>query len=312
MELLFLGTGAGMPTKERNVTSIALTMYEERGSFWMFDCGEGTQHQVLKSPLRLSKLEKLFVTHLHGDHIFGLPGLLSSRSNQGGTASLTLYGPPGIKEYIRTSMQLSQSRMNYELNIIEIQEGIVFEDEQVSVSARMLDHRIDSYGYRIEEKPKLGTLLTEKLNGLGIRPGPLFGMLKRGMDVTLEDGTRIIAADVVGPPVPGRTIVILGDTRPSEGSAALAKRADVLVHEATFAQELSDLAKEYYHSTTKEAAQTAVEAEVKALILTHISGRYAQDGAQLLEEEARSLFPNAYVAHDFWSYEIPVKSREEI
>ncbi|ANE47865.1 ribonuclease Z [Paenibacillus swuensis] len=311
MDIYFLGTGAGMPTKERNVTSIALTQYEERGSFWLFDCGEATQHQVLRSPLKLSKLEFIWITHLHGDHIFGLPGLLSSRSNQGGTSPLTIFGPKGIEAYIRTSMQISQSRLNYDMNIVEISEGLVYEDEQCTVETALLDHRIDSYGYRIQEKPKPGSLDIAKVKSYGLLPGPQYGLLKNGTDVTLPEGTVIRSSDVVGPPQPGRIIVVLGDTRPCANVLRLAQGADLLVHEATFAQELAALAREFYHSTTSEAAHAAAAAGANQLVLTHISGRYADEGTDLLLEEARRIFPNTQVASDHSSYPIPLRAKEE-
>lgn len=179
MELYFLGTNAGVPTIQRNVTSIALRLLEERRSIWMFDCGEGTQHQVLRSPIRLGKLEKLFITHLHGDHLFGLPGLLSSRGYQGGTSPLTVYGPPGLKAYLDISLAVSQSRIPYKIEIVEHTGGTVFEDDGFKVEAALLEHRIDSYGYRVTEKDSPGSLNTELLKSYGLKPGPLYGKLKK-------------------------------------------------------------------------------------------------------------------------------------
>jgi ribonuclease Z len=303
MELYFLGTGAGMPSRLRNVTSIALTMYDERGSMWLFDCGEGTQHQILSSPLKLSKLEYIFITHLHGDHIFGLPGLLSSRSHQGGVSPLTLFGPPGIESYVQTSLQLSESRINYELKFSEVNDGILFEDSHCKVTAAKLEHRIDSYGYRIEEHAKQGELLVDKLKQMGVPPGPMYGQLKKGIDILLPDGTTVTASEVIGPPIPGRTIVIIGDTKRCETSMKLAEHATVLVHEATFSGELMDLAAQFYHSTTVDAAITAQQAGVQTLICTHISARYSDDGdIENLLEQARSIFPESFIAYDHWRY----------
>ncbi|SEG05801.1 ribonuclease Z [Paenibacillus sp. UNC499MF] len=309
MELYFLGTGAGMPARHRNVTSIVLNLLPERGSIWFFDCGEGTQHQILRSPVKLSKSEKLFVTHLHGDHIFGLPGLLSSRSYQGGDTPFTIYGPKGIKAYVDMSLQLSQVHLDYELVIREIpsEGGVVFEDETFRVEAAPLEHRIECFGYRIVEKDLPGKLQQEKLHELGITAGPLYGRLKQGQTVKLEDGRELHGSDFVGPSIKGRTVTILGDTKPCGNSALLAEGADVLVHEATFGAEREDLAEAYDHSTTEQAARTASDGGVGALIMTHISSRYQGEGADRLLEEARAIHPDSWLAEDFYSHVVPRK-----
>ncbi|KGE17332.1 ribonuclease Z [Paenibacillus wynnii] len=305
MELYFLGTNAGIPTLQRNVTSIVLRLLEERRSYWMFDCGEGTQQQVLKSPLRLGKLEKLFITHMHGDHLFGLPGLISSRGYQGGTSPLTVYGPPGIKAYLETSLSLSQSRIPYKLEIIEHTGGLIFEDEGFKVEAGLLEHRIDSYGYRIVEKDSPGSLNTELLKAKGLKPGPLYGKLKKGFDVMTEEGETIHATDVLSKPKRGRVITILGDTRPCPGALHLSLDADLLLHEATFSQDLTDMAYQYYHSTALQAAECAKEAGARRLLLTHFSSRYSSfDELVPLLEEARSVFPETQLAEEFTAFPI--------
>lgn len=299
MELYFLGTNAGVPTLQRNVTSIGLRMLDERRALWLFDCGEGTQHQILSSPLKLSKLEKIFITHLHGDHVFGLPGLLSSRAYQGGTTPLTVYGPPGTERMITTVMELSQSRINYELKIVEHTGGLLFEDESFIVESALLEHRIDSYGYRITEKDRPGSLDQAKLAEYGLKPGPLFGRLKRGETITLDDGRAVRPEDVLGAPKRGKVITILGDTRPCANVLPLAKQADVLVHEATFMDDLADTAHEYYHSTAKQAAEAARAADVGELIMTHFSSRYKDDEQlQPLLDEAKAVFPNSRLANE--------------
>ncbi|MFE6075550.1 ribonuclease Z [Paenibacillus sp. NPDC057886] len=297
MELYFLGTNAGVPTLQRNVTSIGLRMLDERRALWLFDCGEGTQHQILSSPLKLSKLEKIFITHLHGDHVFGLPGLLSSRAYQGGTTPLTVYGPPGTERMIKTTMELSQSRLNYDLSIVEHTGGVLFEDESFIVESALLEHRIDSYGYRITEKDRPGSLDPAKLAEYGLNPGPLFGRLKRGETITLDNGDFLRPEDVLGAPKRGMVITILGDTRPCDNVQPLALNADVLVHEATFLHDLADTAHEYYHSTSKQAAEAARAAGAGQLIMTHFSSRYKdEDQLQPLLEEAQSIFPNTKLA----------------
>ncbi|OBZ18184.1 ribonuclease Z [Bacillus sp. FJAT-27264] len=305
MEIYFLGTNAGVPTLQRNVTSIALRLMEERRSFWMFDCGEGTQHQVLRSPLRLGKLEKIFITHLHGDHLFGLPGLISSRGYQGGTAPLTVYGPPGLKDYLEISLSVSQSRIPYKLEIVEHTGGVVFEDASFRVEAGLLEHRIDSYGYRVTEKDSPGSLNTERLLGYGLKPGPLYGKLKKGEAVTTPDGLIIEPADVVNEPKRGRIVTVLGDTRPCEEALRLSLDADLMIHEATFAHDLAEMAHQYHHSTARQAAETAREAGARSLLLTHFSSRYISfDELAPLQEEAQAIFPETLLAEEFSTFPV--------
>lgn len=308
MNFVFLGTGAGMPAKARNVSSIALQLLEERKSVWLFDCGEATQHQILHTSVKPGKIEKIFITHLHGDHIFGLPGLLSSRSFQDGKNMLTLYGPKGIEEYVMTSLKISGTHLKYELEIVEVEEGIVFEDAGFVVEARKLEHGIECFGYRIMEKDRPGELQVEALMNLGIKPGPLFKRIKNGETVQLENGTVINGADFVGEPKKGKVITILGDTRTCENSYKLAENCDYLVHEATFAGNSEELAYEYFHSTTTQAAKTALAANAQNLILTHISSRYMAEDVEELLQEAVEIFPNTVIAEDLIKIEIQNKT----
>ncbi|KGX87595.1 ribonuclease Z [Pontibacillus litoralis] len=304
MELYFLGTGAGVPSKQRNVTSIALEMQQERGSTWLFDCGEATQHQILHTNIRPRKIEKIFITHLHGDHIFGLPGLLGSRSFQGGDSPLAVYGPKGIRTFLETALAISSTKLTYFVDIYEIEEGIIFEDDHCKVSCHRLEHGIPSYGYCIQEHDKPGELLVERLQQAGIKPGPVYQQIKDNPIVTLPTGYIVHRDDYVGPPKPGRKVCILGDTRYVQHVADFAANADVLVHEATFAKAEAEHAYNYYHSTTEQAAHLAREANVKQLILTHISSRYQQDAQKQLLIEAQSIFPNSKLATDFATFPI--------
>lgn len=187
MQLEFLGTGAGSPSKQRNVASVALRLLEERNAIWLFDVGEATQHQILNTTIRPRKIEKIFITHLHGDHIFGLPGLLSSRSFQGGTEPLTIYGPVGIKRYVQTSLQVSESRLSYPLHFVEItDDGELFNDHGFKVIARKLDHKIACFGYRIEEADHPGELQVEKLREQKVPSGPIYGQLKAGKKLPFQ------------------------------------------------------------------------------------------------------------------------------
>lgn len=294
-----------MPAKERNVTAIAIRLEQERGTFWLVDCGEGTQHQVLSSPLRLRKLEKVFITHLHGDHLFGLPGLLGSRAFQAGETPVTLYGPTGLRAFVQTALDVSQTRLAYPLDIVEIQQGVVFEDDQFKVSCRPLTHGVTSYGYRFEEKPALGHLDGQRLAAAGVPKGPLYGRLKAGEDVQLPDGRILRSADYLSVPTPGRTITILGDTKPCAAIDVLARGADVLVHEATYAEADADKAQQHNHSTARDAAQAAQKAGVKQLVLTHISARYEEPDIATILTSTQAIFPATYVASDHWHIQIP-------
>nr|WP_275942520.1 ribonuclease Z [Paenibacillus alba] len=306
--MYFLGTGAGMPSKQRNVTSIALNLLEERGTYWLFDCGEGTQQQILNSPVKLGRTEMIFITHLHGDHLYGLPGLLTSRSYLGGDTPLTLYGPPGLKRFVDTALEVSGAHLTYTLQIVEIlEEGIIFEDDSFQVQTARLEHRIECFGFRIIEKDQPGKLMQDKLKELGVPAGPIYGKLKQGQTVQLEDGRTLHGVDFLGAPISGRIIVILGDTRYCNGAQRLARGADVLVHEATFAMEKQELAYSFDHATSHDAARIAQEAGANVLIMTHISSRYQGDAVSELLHEAQQVHKNSYLAKDFWSFELPRK-----
>lgn len=312
MELLFLGTGSGVPSKQRNVASTALKLLDERNSVWLFDCGEGTQHQILRTTLKPRKIDKIFITHMHGDHIYGLPGLLSSRGFQGGETPVTVYGPKGIKGYVQTSLKYSGTHLNYPIKFVEFKEpGVIFEDKQFKVTVNKLQHGLPSYGFRIVEADHEGTLNAERLKELNVPSGPIYGRLKNKETVKLEDGRVLDGHDFVGPKQRGRIVTILGDTKKHPNSEKLAKNTDVLVHEGTFGHEEADLAKQYNHSTTTQAAQIAKEADAKKLLLTHFSSRYLYKDLKELEKEARKIFPNTYVMKDLQEVSIPIPKEED-
>ncbi len=301
MELLFLGTGSGVPSKQRNVSSSVLKMLNEYNTMWMFDCGEGTQQQILRTTLKPRKVSKIFITHLHGDHIFGLPGFLSSRAFQGGEEPIDIYGPQGIKRYVLTSLKTSGTYLKYRLRFHEFndEEGVLFQENRMRVSYKKLKHGLPSYGFRIVEADKQGELLVDKLQEEGVPSGPLYGKLKAGETVELEDGRVLDGKDYLGPTQKGKIIAILGDTKKTQASIELAQDADILVHESTFSHQNKDLAKDYNHSTNIEAAEVARDASVGKLLLTHISSRYVGKAARELEKEARTIFPNTDLMHDF-------------
>lgn len=309
MELYFLGTGAGVPSKQRNVTSIALNLLQERRTWWLFDCGEGTQHQILHAPVKLNRVDHIFITHLHGDHIYGLPGVLASRSFHGGTSTLTVHGPTGIQKYLQVSLETSGTHLTYPLEIHEIEDsGPVFSDDQFIVFADWLDHGVPSLGYRVEEREQVGALLPARIAAYGVAPGPAYRELKSGNPIVAPDGRVIHTSDVTAPPIPGRVVTILGDTRPCAAAIKLAKDADILVHEATFAQDRATLAHNYNHSTTADAATIAATAGVHTLVLTHLSSRYTNGDLGQLQAEAKAIFSSAEIASDHVAITIPQRS----
>ncbi|MFD1018588.1 ribonuclease Z [Thalassobacillus hwangdonensis] len=308
MELIFLGTGSGVPSKKRNVSSLALQMLQERQATWLFDCGESTQHQILRTNIRPRRIEKIFITHLHGDHTYGLPGLLSSRSFQGGETPCTVYGPKGLKAYIDISLEISGTKLTYPLKVIEVQEGCIYEDEIIKVEAIALEHGLESYGYILEEKDLPGELMPVKLKSEGIMPGPIYQKIKENESITLEDGRVIHREDYIGPPKRGKKLAILGDTRYIESLAGKIRGADILIHEATFAGKDEQLAYDYYHSTATQAARIAEQAEVGELILNHISSRYQNEAVDDMLEEAKEIFPRTFIASDFYRH--PVRKME--
>lgn len=310
MELLFLGTGSGVPSKHRNVSSLALKMLNERNSIWLFDCGEATQHQILHTTLKPAKIEKIFITHMHGDHIFGLPGLLSSRSFQGGESPVTIFGPKGIKQFVLSTLKLSGAYPSYALKFVEIErDGLLYEEKGIKVYTKKLVHGIPSFGFRVVEDDHEGTLDSERLKELGVPFGPLFGKLKNKEIVELDDGRKIDGKDFVGEDIKGRIIAVIGDTRPTPAAEELAQNADVMIHEATFSADDSDLARKYNHSTDVQAATLAKKANVKKLLLTHVSSRYLGADVKQMLKETRKIFPNTYIMSDLSEIAVPLSDK---
>ncbi|NDJ57001.1 ribonuclease Z [Enterobacteriaceae bacterium 4M9] len=304
MTLNFLGTSAGVPTRNRNVSALILNPGLGSGGLWLFDCGEATQHQMLATAFNPGKVEKIFITHLHGDHIFGLPGLLCSRSMAGSELPLALYGPKGLREFVETTLRLSGSWTTYPLEIIEIEAGLLFDDGQFRVHAGPLLHPVECYGFRIEQHDIPGALDAARLISAGIRPGPLFQRLKNGETVTLDDGRQIDGRDYLGRATPGKTLGIFGDTAPTSAALLLAKNVDVLVHEATLEATMAEKANSRGHSTSQQTAELAREAGVRRLIITHLSSRYGEQGAAALLAECQAVFANTQLAEDFSVFEV--------
>lgn len=303
MELQFLGTGAGQPAKQRNVSSLVLKLLDEINQVWMFDCGEGTQRQILETTIKPRKIEKIFITHLHGDHIFGLPGFLSSRAFQASDeqTDIDIYGPVGIKNYVQTSLKLSGSRLPYQIHFHEFDEntlGKILETDKFIVYAEKLAHTIFCMGYRVVQKNLEGTLDAEGLRAAGVNFGPLFGKIKSGQDIVLEDGRKIFAKDYISAPKPGKIITIIGDTRKTPVAERLAENADVLVHESTYGKGDEKIARNHGHSTNMQAAQIAKNADVKRLLLNHVSARFLGRDCRQMEKDAASIFEDVKIVKD--------------
>ncbi|MCA1632150.1 MAG: ribonuclease Z [Acidobacteria bacterium] len=307
MQITFLGTSSGVPTRSRNVSAVALRL-PQRGEFWLFDCGEATQHQLLRSDLNISQLTRIFITHLHGDHIYGLLGLLATCGMSGHARGIDVYGPRGVEEYVREVSRITEVNFSYPLGLHTIEAGRVFEDEEYVVNCAPLKHRVPAQGYRVTEKDKPGHFDIERARAEGIPSGPLYGRLKRGERVTLPDGRAFDGADFCGPAQVGRSVVYCTDTMYCRGAVELARDADLLIHEATFSESEEDLARRSMHSTATMAARVAQEARARLLVLTHFSPRYFPgnmvEPADLLRE-ARAVFPNTELAHDFMTVEVP-------
>ena len=315
MQITFLGTSSGVPTRSRNVSSWALRL-PQRAEIWLFDCGEGTQHQFLRSEFKASQIRRIFITHMHGDHIFGLMGLLASCGLAGNPQQqVDIYGPPKLNEYLQACRRYSQTHFSFPIKVHTVQPGLIYQDAEFTVHCNLLEHRVPAYGYRVTEKDRPGRFDVKRATAMGIPSGPLYGKLKRGEVVTLPDGRRINGSDLCGPPLIGRKVAYCTDTIYCESAIELAQGANVVIHESTFAHQDADLAYQRLHSTSTMAAQVALTAQAKQLILTHFSPRYAPGNAIRLEDllhEAQAIFPSTLLAYDFFTYEIPRKEAAEL
>lgn len=299
MRIIFLGTSAGTPTADRGLPSVLLDIDGEQ---ILLDCGEGTQRQMMKAGSSLGKRMKIFVTHMHGDHIFGLPGLIQTMNLINRTHPLEVFGPPGIRDFIERTTIPAMCEPAFELAVHEVAGGEITSGRNYSVIGALGEHSVPNIAYRITVGGSQGRFIPERARELGVPEGPLWGALKAGKQVVLEGGREVKPSDVLGDPVRGVSVVYSGDTRPSEGIIRLAEGADLLIHESTFSEELRERAWAEGHSTARGAAEVATRAGVKRLILTHFSARYPD--AALLETEARAVFAGASAARDFESYEL--------
>ena len=311
MEIEFLGTGAAQPSKTRNVSSLALKMLDINNQIWLFDVGEATQHQILRTNIRPRKISKIFISHLHGDHIFGLPGFLTSRQFQGSDnqpiSDVDIYAPKGLKDFVLTSFKVSKTHLPYRVNFIDIQEGKIFEDEYFEVYSYPIKHGIEAFGFRIVEKDVIGVLDVEAAKKAGVPFGPLMGQLKDRKKITLDNGEEISGENFVGPDIKGRSIAIINDSIANPVENQLAKNVDYLIHEATFDFGEDKMAKKFNHSTIEQAALVAKENHVGELFVTHISNRYLSNDIKIMQEAVRKVFENTTIVKDLQIIELPTK-----
>ena len=302
----FLGTAASRPTVERGVSSLAVI---REGETILFDCGEGTQRQMMRYGISFA-FDDLFFTHVHSDHILGLTGLVRTLALQGRTDPLRLWGPRGAGKTLRQCISIGGDRATFPIEITELEPGESVKKPDYRIDAFAVSHGpSQSLGYALVEEERLGRFNPDLARAMGIPEGPLWGRIHKGQSITLDDGRVIEPAVLVGERRRGRRIVITGDTRPCENTIVAARDADLLIHEATFADDEAARALETGHSTAREAAEVARKAGARRLVLTHISARYSRD-AHELEREARSVFPRASIARD--GTEIELSLTEEL
>ncbi len=301
LRVVFLGTGGSVPTQKRGLPAILIQFQNEQ---LMFDCGEGVQRQMIKAKGGFHRKMKIFITHMHGDHLLGLPGLMQTMAMLGRERKLEIYGPVGLGRFLDGIKETVQFVLTFPVEVHEIDKPeTVCDEEEYMVEAAWADHVIPNLAYVFAEKPRPGRFYLEKAKALGVPEGPLWSRLQRGQQVKLPSGKIVASKDVLGQPRLGRKIVYTGDTRPFKGLVKIAGNADLLIHDATLADDLAKRAKEDGHSTPSQAAQIAKKAKARQLILTHISARY-DDPSELLEQ-ARRIFRNTSVAEDFMTIEIP-------
>ena len=297
MILVPLGISSATPTVHRSMPSVALW---REGQVFLFDCGENTQARMLQAGMKRSKIDFIFISHLDGDHIFGLPGMLSTFHIQRRDKALTIVGPKGIKDYVEFNLKLADVDLDFPIEFVELENGfeneVVVDEEEFTVVARPLEHTRFCIGYRLEEKPKPGKVDAEKATEMGITEDAQFKELKKGNDVELADGTVVKSVDIVGEPREGNAFAYITDTVYNANSLELARNANLLYHEATFGSDLKDKAEETKHSTAEDAAQLAADANAKLLVIGHFSGRYTNPF--VLMKEARRIFPETWIANE--------------
>lgn len=297
MEIIFLGTSSAVHSQFRSHPSI---VFKGFGEVMLFDCGEATQKQLIFAKVSPMKISKIFLTHYHGDHILGLPGLLQSMNFRDRKTPLTVYGPKGIMQLEEAIKLLNHYDFNFPLEFVELESGDVIEDEEYIIKTQKVNHNVESLAYSIEEKKK-PTFIREKAIELGVPVGPLFGKLHRGEEVEVN-GKTIKPSQVLGSPKKSKKIVYSGDTTPCEEMIDFSKNCNLLIHESTYKNEDKDKAIQNFHSTSTDAADIAKQANAEKLVLTHISTRYKKTDDLL--KEAKYKFDNTVLAEDLMKIEV--------
>jgi ribonuclease Z len=302
IRVVFLGTSGSVPTLKRSLPSLVVQCSREQ---WMFDCGENTQHQMMQAKISFHKKLKIMITHLHGDHVLGLPGLLQTMALMDRKEPVEVFGPVGIRNFLTCIKDILNFGLTFPVEIGEIlHEGAIFRSNEYSIFAKKSNHPIESYVYSLEENPRPGKFYPKKAEALGVNAGESWSRLQRGESIDIGDGRIVKPRDVMGPMRSGRKIVYTGDTKPFVEFADFAKDADVIIHDCTFDDSLAERANVDGHSTPSQAASQALAARAKCLILSHISARYPE--ATLLLEQAKKIFPNTILAEDFLDLELPL------
>ncbi len=304
IRVTFLGTSAACPTVRRNVSAIAV---QREGELMLFDCGEGTQRQMMRYGTGFS-IWAVFITHMHADHFVGVTGMLRTMALQGRSELLLLTCPVSGRRVLQDAVHLGFDRLSFPVEIRELRPGDCVSRNGYEVRAFRVNHGMPALGYVLREEDRLGRFDVEKARALGVPEGPAFGRLHRGETVEI-DGRRVRPEEVVGPGRPGRTVVYTGDTRPVRSTVRAAAGAELLIHECTFAGDEVARARATFHSTATDAARVALEADVARLALTHVSARYSENPARL-EREARRVFPPALVASDGLTLEVPYRDED--
>lgn len=307
MQLTFLGTSAGKPTKERNVSAIGLE-FEQDNKWYLFDCGEATQHQILRSRLSIGKLDAIFITHLHGDHYYGLPGLLSSKKLDTAFRPLRIYGPKGLKKFLACMLDISVENLGYELSIIEFEAEVSYRFDRFSLKILPLVHSIESFAFYIKEDAITNKINEKKLRSIGLEPSRLYGELQRGNPVNYK-GQILEPKAYMLDPIPGRKLIIAGDNSRPDVLGPYLEDLDLLVHECTYTQEAYDhLAVKVLHTTAKSLGETVEKYHVKNLIATHINPRYntkSTTDVDLIYDEIKSTYKGrVFIAKDLDVYDL--------
>lgn len=300
LRVIFLGTAGSFPTIDRSLPAVVVQRGKE---LFLFDCGEGIQRQMFTAKIGFRHKLKIFISHMHGDHVLGLPGLLQTMSLFNIKRPIDIYGPKGLCNFLKAIMKTLRFHLTFPLKVSEVEEGIVCEAKDYVVRSVWTDHGVPNLAYALDEKERPGKFYPQKALSLGVSEGPLWSRLQHGEDVTLANGKIIGPEQVLGRPRQGRKIVYSGDTRPCNALMTLARDADLLIHEATFDDNLVEKASENGHSTPSQAALIAQKANVKRLVLTHISSRYVN--VTILQEQAAKIFPEVIIAEDFMELKVP-------